>query len=113
MCLTWDDAYLDADVQARLPLKRRITARKPGLRLEVENTIPLQIPFLRPEKLAVRHFFISEQIAFCSWRLTDDAGHILAEAHEQPAGGELAHFRLRVPRQQVPPRLPPGLPGMS
>lgn len=111
MRLIWDDASLDPDVQARLPLKRRITARKPGLRLEVENSIPLQIPFLRPEKLAVRHFFISEQIAFCSWRLTDDSGRILAEAHEQPAGGEVAHFRLRVPRQQVPPRQPHDLSG--
>jgi hypothetical protein len=99
MRLEWHAAAPDPDIGVVLPGKRTLSARKPGLRLEVENTLPYQIPFLRPEKLAVRHFFISEQIGFCSWRLSDDSGRVLAEEHEQPAGGEVAHLRLNVPGQ--------------
>lgn len=97
--LVWEDVGRDPAIGVRLPGRRIIEARKPGLRLEVENTIPYQVPLLRTERMLVRHFFISEQIGFCSWRLTDDAGHTLAEAHEQPAGGEVAHARLQARRQ--------------
>jgi hypothetical protein len=97
MRLEWHAPATDPEIGVVLPGKRTLSAHKPGLRLEVENTLPHQIPFLRPEKLAVRHFFISEQIGFCSWRLTDDSGRVLAEEHEQPAGGEIAHLRLNVP----------------
>jgi hypothetical protein len=96
--LDWSLSFADPDTGTQLPARRTLTARRPGLRLEVTNDIPHHIPFLRPAKLAVRHFFISEQIGFCTWRLSDEAGGVLAEAHEQPAGGEVAHARLRVPR---------------
>lgn len=96
--LSWREVYTDPAIQAKLPRKRIITARKPGLILEVENTITHQIPFLRPEKLSVRFFFISEQIGFCTWRLTDEQGRVLAAASEQPAGGEVAYGRLVLAR---------------
>jgi hypothetical protein len=96
--LDWPAAFTDPDTGTRLPAWRTLTAQRPGLRLEVTNHIPHHVPFLRPEKPAVRHFFISEQIGFCHWRLSDGAGRVLAEAHDQPAGGEVAHARLRVPR---------------
>jgi hypothetical protein len=96
--LDWPLSFADPDTGTTLPARRTLTARRPGLRLEVTNDIPHHIPFLRPARLAVRHFFISEQIGFCSWRLSDEAGRVLAEAHDQPAGGEVAHARLRVPQ---------------
>jgi hypothetical protein len=98
MTLEWHDVYDDPEIQVRLPRRRRITGRKPGLRLEMENIIPHQIPLVRPDKLAVRHFFISEHISFCSWKLTDDGGRVLAEVEDFPCGGEVAHFRAKASR---------------
>jgi hypothetical protein len=95
--LSWHDCAVDPAIGVPLPRKRTLRAHKPGLHLEVENNIPYQIAFLRTEKLAVRHFFIVEHIGFCSWQLTDDTGRILAEAYDQPAGGEIAHARLTAP----------------
>lgn len=96
--LVWEDTYLDPHIHVRLPRKRVIVAHKPGLQLELENTILHQIPFLRPATPAVRHFFISEQIGVTNWRLMDDAGKLLVAVRDQPSGGEIAHGRLWPPR---------------
>ncbi len=96
--LVWEDTYLDPHIHVRLPRKRVIVAHKPGLQLELENTILHQIPFLRPATPAVRHFFISEQIGVTNWRLMDDADKLLVEVRDQPSGGEIAHGRLWPPR---------------
>ncbi|NDJ51601.1 MAG: hypothetical protein GYB68_00785 [Chloroflexi bacterium] len=95
--LDWAESALDPLIGVKLPTKRVIRAKQYGLRIEVENRIVYQIPLLRPHKLAVRHFFISEQIAFTDWQLSDQNGHILAQATDHPSGGELAHVRLRTP----------------
>ncbi|MFP4321867.1 MAG: hypothetical protein ACLFTK_05380 [Anaerolineales bacterium] len=98
MDMHWVENYTDPEVGVPLPTHRRIQARGQGLRLEVDNFVTHQIAFLRAHKLAVRHFFISEQIGFCDWRLTTEGGEVLAEVVGQPCGGEVAHFRARAPR---------------
>jgi hypothetical protein len=102
LTLTWHDVRMVPEIGVALPGRRTITAKKEGLRLEVDNQITHQIPLLRPEKLAVRHFFISEQIGFCSWQLTSSSGRTLAAAHHLPAGGEIAHARWRTGQPTSP-----------
>jgi hypothetical protein len=92
--LTWPRQQLHPRIGAHVPLARTIQASQGGLRLHVENAIPHQIPLLRPDKALTRHFFISEQIGFVRWRLTDDAGRVVAESDYIPAGGEVAYGRL-------------------
>jgi hypothetical protein len=54
-----------------------------------------RIPLLRPHRLAVRHFFISEEIGVANWTLRDAQDRVIAQAFNQPCGGELAHCRTR------------------
>lgn len=100
--LTWPQAVADPVLGARRPLRRRIEAEHGGLRLSLDNRVLHRIPLLRPQRLAVRHFFISEEIGIADWRLFDDSGRVLAEVQGQPSGGELARRRLRVPRTDEP-----------
>lgn len=96
--LEWPEQVLDPVLGVRRPLRRRIEAESGGLRLSLDSRVLHRIPLLRRHRLAVRHFFISEEIGVADWRLTDDSGRVLAEVQGQPCGGELAHRRLRVPR---------------
>ena len=66
-----------------------------GLRLQVDNRVLHRIRLLRPHRLAVHHFFISEEIGVADWTLRDARGHVIAEAVHHPCGGEVAHFRLQ------------------
>ncbi len=100
MHLAWAEQYRDPDIGVALPKRRRVVAEGHGLKLEIDNAVTHQIAFLRAEKLAVRHFFISEQIGFCDWRLSTSAGEVLAEVNGHPCGGELAHFRARTPQRR-------------
>jgi hypothetical protein len=95
MTLHWDERCFDPELGVERPLRRTIRAEAAGLHLRVDNRVLHRIPLLRPERLLVRHFFISEEIGVADWVLTDDRGRALAEARGQPCGGELAHFRLR------------------
>jgi hypothetical protein len=103
MQLRWRDRRLHPEMQVSLPGQRTITAFNGAFHLEVENTIPHRIPFLRPQSFAVRHFFIAEEIGLTTWRLKDTSGRVLAEAIQQPSGGEVAHVRLSgsAPRKRV------------
>ncbi len=94
--LRWKRTRVHPDMRVRLPLTRTISARSGGLHLEVENTILHHIPFLRPASVAVRHFFIAEEVGMTNWRLRESSGRLLAEAKAQPSGGEVAHARLFV-----------------
>jgi hypothetical protein len=96
--LDWTETVDDPVLGVRRPLARRILAEADGLRLEVRNRVRQRVPLLRRQRLAVRHFFIDEEIGVADWQLTDAAGRTLAGATSQPCGGELAHFRLRTPR---------------
>lgn len=98
--LSWQASQSDPLIGVRLPTRRRVVAANAELRLELDNRIVRQLPLLRPQKWAVRHFFISEQIGFADWRLTTADGHLLASGSNQLCGGELAHFRWRVPRSR-------------
>ena len=93
--LIWPETTMDPVLRARRPLRRLIRAEAAGLSLQIDNRVLHRIPLLRPHRLAVRHFFISEEIGVADWTLRNAQGHILAEAVNQPCGGELAHFRLR------------------
>jgi hypothetical protein len=95
--LDWLDSITDPVLGVRRPLGRRIQAAGGGLHLRLESRVLHRIPLLRPRRLAVRHFFISEEIGVADWRLSDASGRVLAEVRGQPCGGELAHRRLRVP----------------
>lgn len=96
--LHWSEPIVDPLLGVRRPLGRRIEAEADGLRLSVESRVLHRLPLLRRHRLAVRHFFISEEIGVADWRLSDASGRVLAEVQGQPCGGELAHGRLRVPR---------------
>lgn len=96
--LSWPERVQDAVLGARRPLVRRIDAADGDLRLTLTNRVLHRLPLLRRQKLAVRHFFISEEIGVADWTLTDAAGRALAAARGVPCGGELAQFRLRAPR---------------
>jgi hypothetical protein len=96
--LEWVEQVFDPILGVRRPLRRRIEAEADGLRLTLEHRVLHHIALLRRERFVVRHFFISEEIGVADWRLSDDAGRVLAEVHGQPCGGELAHRRWRVPR---------------
>ncbi|MEA3641006.1 MAG: hypothetical protein VBE63_13835 [Lamprobacter sp.] len=95
--LDWPEQIRDPVLGVSRPLGRRIEAESGGLRLSLDNRVLHRIPLLRRQRLAVRHFFISEEIGIADWRLSDDAGQVLAEVKGQPCGGELAHRRLWVP----------------
>ncbi len=95
--LEWTESMNDPVLGTRRPLVRRIRAEADGLRLELQNRVLHRLPLLRRHKLAVRHFFISEEIGIADWTLSDGRGEVLAAARGQPCGGELAHFRWRVP----------------
>jgi hypothetical protein len=96
--LDWPDKMFDPVLGVVRPLRRRIHARSRELRLVLDSRVLRQIPLLRRHRLAVRHFFISEEIGLADWRLEDARGHCLAEVRGQPCGGELAHARWRAPR---------------
>jgi hypothetical protein len=98
LTLTWAESAADPLLGVRRPLVRRIEAADDGLRFELTGRVLGQIPLLRRRRLAVRHFFISEEIGIADWTLSDDGGRVLAAAERQPCGGELAHVRLRAPR---------------
>jgi hypothetical protein len=97
LTLTWADSVADPLLGVRRPRVRRIEAAAHGLRFELTGHVLGQIPLVRHRRLAVRHFFISEEIGIADWTLTDDDGRVLAAVEQQPCGGELAHFRLRAP----------------
>ena len=101
--LSWTESAHDPVLGVRRPLARRILAEANGLRLELYNRVLHRLPLLRSRTLAVRHFFISEEIGVADWTLTDATGRVLAATAGQPCGGELAHFRLRAPRYRVAP----------
>ncbi len=101
--LNWTESTHDPVLGVRRPLARRILAEANGLRLELYNRVLHRLPLLRPHALAVRHFFISEEIGVADWTLTDATGRVLAATAGQPCGGELAHFRLRAPRYRAAP----------
>lgn len=96
--LDWSEPVFDPVLGVRRPLGRRIQAEAGGLRLSLDSRVLHRLPLLRRHRLAVRHFFISEEIGIADWRLSDDSGRVLAEVQGQPCGGELAHRRLWVPR---------------
>ncbi|MBK5939229.1 hypothetical protein CCR96_08165 [Halochromatium roseum] len=96
--LDWSERVYDPVLGVQRPLRRRIEAAAGGLRLSLDNRVLHRMPLLRPQRLAVRHFFISEEIGIADWCLSDDSGRVLVEVQGQPCGGELAHRRLRVPR---------------
>ena len=93
--LTWPETTIDPVLRARRPLRRLIRAEAAGLSLQVDNRVLHRIPLLRPHRLAVRHFFISEEIGVADWTLRDAQDRVIAQAVNQPCGGELAHFRTR------------------
>jgi hypothetical protein len=99
--IDWSEVTFDPVLGVRRPLKRRVEARDAGLTLRLDNRILHRIPLLRRERLAVRHFFISEEVGVADWQLTDAAGSLLASGVAQPCGGELAHLRLLVPGAQA------------
>lgn len=96
--LEWTERAHDPVLGVVRPLRRSITARGGGLRLRLDNRVLHRVPLLRRGKLAVRHFFISEELGVVDWSLEDAQGQRLVEVRSQPCGGELAHFRLRAPR---------------
>ena len=102
--LDWAEHVHDPVLGVRRPLLRRIDAEAGGLRLVVRNSVLDRVPLLRPHRLAVRHFFISEEIGVADWHLTDAHGNRLAGATAQPCGGELAHFRPWAPSPRAPGR---------
>lgn len=97
--LDWSARTFDPVLGAWRPLRRTIEARDAGLQVRVENRVLHRIPLLRRHRLAVRHFFISEEIGVADWRLEDAGGRCLAEVRGQPCGGELAHVRFQAPRR--------------
>jgi len=97
LSLHWSEQQHDPVLGATRPLRRLIRGEAPGLRLRLDNRVLHRIPLLRSSRLAVRHFFISEEIGVAHWTLSDDQGQVIAEASNQPCGGELAHFRWRTP----------------
>lgn len=99
--LDWTEQIFDPVLGVRRPLGRRIEAEAAGLRLSLDSRVLHRIPLLRRHRLAVRHFFISEEVGIADWRLRDGSGRVLAEVQGQPCGGELAHRRLWVPRCRV------------
>ncbi|WP_058554228.1 hypothetical protein [Thiohalocapsa sp. ML1] len=98
LTLTWPEQVQDPVLGVRRPRVRRIAAADADYRLTLTNRVLHRLPLLRRQKLAVRHFFISEEIGIADWTLTDAAGRVLVAARGLPCGGELAHFRLRAPR---------------
>ncbi len=98
--LSWEGRVADPVLGAQRPLTRHIDAAADGYRLTLTNRVLHRLPLLRRDKLAVRHFFISEEIGVADWTLTDRHGGVLASAQGQPCGGELAHFRPRAPRHR-------------
>lgn len=96
--LDWPEHALDPVLGVRRPLRRRVEATDAGLHLSLESRVLHRIALLRRHRLAVRHFFISEEIGVADWHLTDASGRQLAEVKAQPCGGELAHLRWRAPR---------------
>lgn len=95
--LQWLESTYDPVLGVVRPMRRLITARSGDLRIRVESRVLRQIPMLRRQRLAVRHFFISEEIGRADWRLETLDGRCLAEVSGQRCGGELAHFRIRAP----------------
>lgn len=95
LSLDWSEQRRDPVLGVSCPLRRLIRAEAPGLRLRVDNRVLQRIPLLRSRRFAVRHFFISEEIGVADWTLSDDRGRIIAEARNQPCGGELAGVRWR------------------
>lgn len=102
--LDWTERTRDPVLGVWRPLARRIEAEADGLKLSLHNRVLYRLPLLRRHKLAVRHFFINEEIGVADWTLRDSTGRALAGAEGQRCGGELAHFRLRAPRAQRPKR---------
>jgi hypothetical protein len=96
--LIWRESVRDPVLGVRRPVVRQVEAAAGGLRLQLTNRVLHRIPLLRRQQLAVRHFFISEEIGVADWTLTDSQGTVLASARGQPCGGEFAHFRWRAPR---------------
>lgn len=96
--LSWRESVQDPVLGVRRPVIRQMEAAADGLRLQLTNRVLHRIPLLRHGQLAVRHFFISEEIGVADWTLTDSRGTVLASARGQPCGGELAHFRWQAPR---------------
>jgi len=99
--LSWPQRTFDPVLGVWRPLRRLIQAQGDGLRLRIDNQVLHRIPLLRRHRLAVRHFFISEEIGVADWRLEDADGHCLADVQAQPCGGELAHFRWRAPLREA------------
>ncbi len=84
------------DMKTHVPIERLIRGSVAGYTLEARNKILHHVPFLRPKKFFVRHFYISEEISLTSWTLKDPAGNVVCEVHDRPSGGETASLRFFV-----------------
>jgi hypothetical protein len=92
----WTRGCHHSEIKKNVPVERAISGQTAGYSLEVRNHVRHRIPFLRPEKFFVRHFFISEEISTTSWTLKNSSGDVVCEVVNQPSGGETASFRLFV-----------------
>jgi hypothetical protein len=96
LTILWQDPIYVPDIGAWLPKQRLIRAQNSSFSVELRNTIPENLHFIRKNKAAVRCFFIAEQLGQASWTLKDKDNQPILEARDILAGGEVAHARLQV-----------------
>lgn len=89
----WTETSWHPVMRVHVPRQRVIRAHYQGYKIEVHNTVSGEIPFVRAHSPAVRHFFISEELSFTQWKLTDSSERVLVDVKDVLSGGETARGR--------------------
>ncbi len=89
----WTETSWHPVMRVHVPRKRVMKARHKGYTVEIENRVVGEIPFVRAHSPVVRHFFISEELSFTSWTLTDPQGKVCVQVKDALSGGETARGR--------------------
>jgi hypothetical protein len=91
--IDWSETSWHPTLRVYVPRRRTIKAEWDGYRIEIENRIYGEIPFVRAHSPLVRHFFISEEISTTSWKVTDAQGKVCVDVKDALSGGETARGR--------------------
>ena len=92
--IEWHEKEYDRKLKAWIPIERRLHAANESYSVQLTQRIHSTLRFLRPQTLAVRCFFIGEQIGTASWTLRDKHGKEIQKITNTLAGGEVAYWRF-------------------
>ena len=91
--IEWSETSWSPAMRVYVPRVRKISALFDGYKVEIENKIYAEIPFIRAHSPVVRHFFISEELSLTSWKVIDQNGCVCVDVKDVLSGGETARGR--------------------